>query len=76
MQISSIPHALFNVIVTFNEGYYIADCEEIGLATEAKTFDELVARAREVGPDIAEANGIHITADDLSFTFFPACKTA
>jgi hypothetical protein len=49
----------FVVQVTFSDGFYIAECEAIGLVTEEKTYEALVKRAWEIAPEIAEMNGIH-----------------
>ncbi|MDR3157415.1 MAG: DUF1902 domain-containing protein [Zoogloeaceae bacterium] len=48
----------FQVDVSFEDGGYIAECEAIGLVTEADTYEELLERAWEIAPEIAELNGI------------------
>jgi hypothetical protein len=53
----TLPAAL-NVHVSYEEGYWIASCDRIGLVTEAKTYDELIARCRLIAPELAELNGV------------------
>jgi len=52
-----ISEHVFHIGVTFVEGYYVAECDEIPLATEAATYEALIERARLIAPEIAELNG-------------------
>ncbi|MFM2397507.1 MAG: hypothetical protein RLZZ144_757 [Pseudomonadota bacterium] len=59
----------FDVIITHGEGVYTAECEDLHLVTEAKTFEELTARVWEVAPDVIEANGLDIDPRTMHFKF-------
>ena len=38
---------------------YIAICDEIGLALESESYDDLVQRVRDAVPELLELNNIH-----------------
>lgn len=52
------PFRRFTVNVTHADGIWIAECEELGLVTEAESFDALTARAWQIAPELAAENGI------------------
>ncbi|MDR1849934.1 MAG: DUF1902 domain-containing protein, partial [Zoogloeaceae bacterium] len=59
----------FEVTVTCEDGGYIAECEKIGLVTEADTYESLIERAWEIAPEMAELNGFSFAPGDMSLTF-------
>lgn len=52
-----------------DDGMWIAECDALFLATEARSFDDLVTRVREVAPDCIETNGFPIHPDALRLRF-------
>jgi addiction module RelB/DinJ family antitoxin len=46
------------VMATFNEGIWTAECDALGLVTEADSYEELQKRAREIVPELAELNDV------------------
>ncbi len=46
------------VNVSVLEGIWTAECDELGLVTEAENYDELKQRAFEIAPELAELNGV------------------
>lgn len=59
-EIIAFPRESFAVEVTHADGMWIAECDALGLVTEAKTYGELTARAWEIAPELAELNGFDI----------------
>jgi hypothetical protein len=64
-------HAQFDA----ESGMWWASNDQLPLTTEAKSFDELMARVMEIAPEIIEINGhakrgdkfkIHFTADRVA----------
>ena len=41
--------------------------DEVPLTTEASTLDELLARATEIGPEIAVMNGLAKSGEEVTF---------
>jgi len=48
---------------------WLAECDEIGLVTEAKTYDALVARALEIVSELAVENGVIQKNENLTASF-------
>ncbi|SFN18837.1 DUF1902 domain-containing protein [Nitrosomonas communis] len=46
-------------------GMLIAICDELGLATESKTYEGLTERVWEIAPEIAAENGIDISIETI-----------
>jgi Domain of unknown function (DUF1902) len=44
------------VIVSVLDGVWTAECDAIGLVTEADTYEALTERARDIAPELAELN--------------------
>jgi bifunctional DNA-binding transcriptional regulator/antitoxin component of YhaV-PrlF toxin-antitoxin module len=63
------PNLEVRVEYDAESGHYWCHCPDIGLITEEKTFEQLVARARAIGPDIATEYGFAISPDDLTFIY-------
>ncbi|KMW72066.1 hypothetical protein TI10_17370 [Photorhabdus luminescens subsp. luminescens] len=57
----------FVVKVTYDD-MWIAECDELGLITEAKTYDKLIERVWEIVPELYEMNlGSNPEAVKISF---------
>lgn len=56
----------FNVEVCHDqeENVWVAQCDDLGLVTEAETYEELTERVWDIAPELFEMNG---------FTDDPAC---
>ena len=67
---NSNPHAAeFTIAVTEEGGIWIAECDAIGLVTEAAGFEALTRRVWEIAPELAELNGYIIDAGSLRLRF-------
>jgi hypothetical protein len=57
---SSIKTVTFNVSVVFDseENLWVAECDALGIVTEAKSFEVLTKQVQELVPDMIEANRI------------------
>ena len=51
------------------DGMWIAECDEIGLVTEAETYEKLTHRVWEIAPEIAVENGFAVTEASLRLSF-------
>lgn len=63
------PPFIVNVSHDSECGMWIAVCDEIGLVTEAETYEELTERVWEIAPEIAVENGISITDETMRLSF-------
>ena len=70
MNIISFP-LTFTVTVLHDpeDGMWIAECDEIGLVTEAETYEKLTGRVWEIAPEIAVENGFAVTEASLRLNF-------
>lgn len=50
-------------------GVWIAECDALGLVTEADSYEALVQRVREVAPELAELNGLSVESQPLRLRF-------
>lgn len=57
------------VEVTFGDGMYTAECEDLHLVTEAPTFEALTERVWELVPEMIEANHLALDADRMRLHF-------
>lgn len=55
----------FEVEVTVSDGIWTAECDALGLVTEAESYEALVQRAREIAPELAELNSAGVDAKDI-----------
>ncbi|AOM40160.1 DUF1902 domain-containing protein [Xenorhabdus hominickii] len=46
------------VVNVIHADMWIAECDELGLVTEAKTYDELTEKVWEIAPELYEINGL------------------
>ncbi len=67
--IAFIKPLTVNVTRDDESGMWVAACDALFLATEAKTFEALTDRVWEIAPDIIEANGLSIDPKSLRFNF-------
>ncbi|MDK9607127.1 DUF1902 domain-containing protein [Lelliottia wanjuensis] len=63
------PRSPFIVNVTHHDSVWIADCDELGLTTEAATQEALIERVNLIAPELCEANGLCDGEDDLHIEF-------
>ena len=45
------------------------ECHDLGLVTEADSYEALVRRARQIAPELAELNGLKIPPQRLRLRF-------
>lgn len=66
---------VFTVNVSVCNGIWTAECDALGLVTEADSYETLTVRAWEIAPELAELNAIDVTVDTLRlcFTHEPTC---
>lgn len=62
MDRASVRKVTFNVSVIFDnvENVWVAECDALGIVTEAKSFEDLTKQVQELVPDMIEANRIHL----------------
>lgn len=60
----------FIVNVTVDSGIWTAECDALGLVTEAESYDELTERAFAIAPELAELNATNIAGDAIRLRFF------
>lgn len=53
-----------------DENVWVAECDALGLVTEARTYEELTERVWQIAPELYEINGFggNIARIRLSFT--------
>lgn len=57
------------VEVTHQDGIWTAECDALGLVTEASDYDALIERARTIAPELAALNGLALDPDALRLSF-------
>ncbi len=65
----ALIHPSYIVHVTHEDNMWIAECDALGLVTEANTYDQLTERVWAVAPDLLEANQEPIDMDTMVLTF-------
>ncbi|MDP9803223.1 DUF1902 domain-containing protein [Acinetobacter calcoaceticus] len=62
MDRASVKTVTFNVSVIFDneENVWVAECDALGIVTEAKSFEGLTKQVQELVPDMIEANQIQL----------------
>lgn len=63
------PPFIVEVIKDEESKYWVASCEDLGLVTEAQTYEELTERCWEVVPDLIELNGLQVNPKDVRLRF-------
>ncbi len=60
-------NSAFMVTVSVCDGIWTAECDALGLVTEAETYEGLTDRALQIAPELAELNGFGTGAVRLRF---------
>lgn len=50
-------------------GYWVAECDQLGLVTEGESMDALAERVREIAPELAKENNLNINPELINFNF-------
>ena len=58
----------FTVNVSVCDGIWTADCDALGLVTEADSYEVLTQRALAIAPELAELNAVNTANLRLFFT--------
>ena len=58
------------VHVTFDNGIWTAECDVLGLVTEADTYEALIERVWLIAPELAELNNVEFHVDNMCFHFY------
>lgn len=58
-----------NVCHDLQENVWVAECDALGLVTEAATYEELTDRVWEVAPELYEMNGFGGNPSRISLSF-------
>ena len=56
--LSNFTEKQLTVNVSVCEGIWTAECNALGLVTEAQSYEELTRRALEIAPELAELNNV------------------
>jgi hypothetical protein len=59
----------FIVDVIYENGIYTAQCDEIGLVTEEKTYEALTERVWEIAPELVEGNLPDVDSENIRIQF-------
>lgn len=57
------------VVNVIHDDMWIAECDELGLVTEAKTYDELTEKVWEIAPELYEINGMGDQSEVIRLKF-------
>ena len=60
---------IFVIDVSVCDGVWTAECDELGLVTEAASYDELTERAGAIAPELAELNHVALDSDCIRLRF-------
>lgn len=61
----------FDVSVShdIDENVWVAVCDELGLVTEASSYEELTERVWEIAPELYEMNGLGTNPRNITLSF-------
>jgi len=59
----------FIVNVSISDNVWVAECETLGLVTEADSYEELIERAWDITPELVELNGIDVDVNSIRLNF-------
>ncbi|MBT8419558.1 MAG: DUF1902 domain-containing protein [Gammaproteobacteria bacterium] len=59
----------FTVLVTRLQDMWLAECDQLGLVTEADDYATLENRARQIAPELAEMNGLFVPGQSIRLEF-------
>jgi Domain of unknown function (DUF1902) len=64
-------HQTFAVEVTRDDetGYWVAQCDALGVVTEATSYEALTVRVWQIAPEMAESHGIDLSTKILRLRF-------
>jgi hypothetical protein len=62
-------NSAFTVTVSVCDRIWTAECDALGLVTEAESYEELIERARQIAPELAELNNFGNGAVRLRFLY-------
>ncbi|WP_340621042.1 DUF1902 domain-containing protein [Xenorhabdus siamensis] len=57
------------VVNVIHDDMWIAECDELGLVTEAKNYDELIDKVWEIAPELYEINGLGDQSEVIRLKF-------
>ncbi|MBD2816577.1 DUF1902 domain-containing protein [Xenorhabdus sp. Flor] len=57
------------VVNVIHDDMWIAECDELGLVTESKTYDELIEKVWEIAPELYEINGLGDQSEVIRLKF-------
>ncbi|MEX0445536.1 DUF1902 domain-containing protein [Xenorhabdus sp. SGI246] len=57
------------VVNVIHDDMWIAECDELGLVTEAKNYDELIEKVWEIAPELYEINGLGDQSEVIRLKF-------
>lgn len=60
---------IFIIDVSVCDGIWTAECDVLGLVTEASSYDELIERTVAIVPELAELNNVGVDADSMRLRF-------
>lgn len=60
---------VLNVDITYDDGYYTAECSAINLVTESDSLSELHKFICDLTPDLIELNEINMNPDEVLFNY-------
>lgn len=61
---------IFDVNVSVYKGIWAAECDLLGLVTEADSYEELTERALEIAPELAELNNVGTESEIIRLRFY------
>jgi hypothetical protein len=59
----------FVVEVSVSDGIWTAECDPLGLVTEAESYYALLERVWQIAPELAELNNLGVDANNLRLRF-------
>ncbi len=57
------------VVRVIHDGVWIGECDDLGLVTEANSYDELTNRVWEIAPELYAENGLGNSTDGMRIKF-------
>ncbi|WP_247602596.1 DUF1902 domain-containing protein [Providencia rettgeri] len=57
------------VVRVIHDGVWIGECDDLGLVTEANSYDELTDRVWEIAPELYAENGLGDSTDGIRIKF-------
>lgn len=57
------------IVNVFHQDMWIAECDDLGIATEASSYDELTEKVWEIAPELYEMNGFEGDPECIRLSF-------